>query len=69
MAIKDYSVTMQDSQGRTCELYINGDSVQEAINGGCSQSIAEEQHETDAFWSAVKANLIAEDAILVSCSK
>jgi len=69
MAIKDYSVTMQDSQGRTCELYINGDAVQDAINGGCSQNIAEEQHETNAFWTAVEAGLISEDAVLVSNSK
>ena len=69
MVIQDYSVTVQDSQGRTCTLYISGDSVQEAMDDGCSQSVAEERHESNAFCNAIAAGLIAEDAWLVSCSK
>jgi hypothetical protein len=62
MKITDYSITMQDSQGRTVKLFINGDSINEAISSGASEGQAREENETNAFWHAVEAGLIGNDA-------
>ncbi len=59
---KDYSVTMQDSTGRTVVLYINGASVDEM--GG--NEMAREAVEGSAFQNAVASGEIGEDAFLVS---
>ena len=62
MKITDYSVTMQDSQGRTVKLFINGDSISEAVSSGASEGQVREESETSAFWKAVDAGLIGKDA-------
>lgn len=61
---KDYSVTIQDSAGRTTVLYINGASIDEL---GGSES-AREAVESNAYQNAIAAGEIGEDAFLVSHS-
>jgi hypothetical protein len=60
--ILDYSITMQDTQGRTVDLYINGDSIREAIASGMSEDRAREEIEGNAFGSAIFNGQIGDDA-------
>jgi len=63
---KDYSITLGDSTGRTVELFINGDCIDEAIEQGCSMDIACEQNETNKVENAIAEGLIGTDCYLVS---
>jgi hypothetical protein len=63
---KDYSITLGDSTGRTIELFINGDCIDEAIEQGCSMDIACEQNETNKVENAIAEGLIGPDCYLVS---
>jgi hypothetical protein len=63
---KDYSITLEDSTGRTIELFINGDCIDEAIEQGCSMDIACEQNETNKVENAIAEGLIGPDCYLVS---
>jgi hypothetical protein len=63
---KDYSITLEDSTGRTVELFINGDCIDEAIEQGCSMDIACEQNETNKVENAIAEGLIGPDCYLVS---
>jgi hypothetical protein len=65
METKDYSVTVQDKQGRVAVLSINGASVDECVAIGLSLSEVCEQLETNAFWLAVREGEIDESAVLV----
>ena len=63
--MKSTSITLRDSQGRTCELFINGDSIQELINEGYPQFEAEEMVTSNAFEVAVRVGEIGADAWIV----
>ena len=63
---KDYSITLGDSTGRTVELFINGDCIDEAIEQGYSLDIACEQNETNKVENAIAEGLIGPDCYLVS---
>jgi len=63
---KDYSITLEDSTGRTIELFINGDCIDEAIEQGCSMDIACEQNENNKVENAIAEGLIGPDCYLVS---
>jgi hypothetical protein len=60
--ITDYSITMQDSTGRTVELFINGESINEAVASGMSEDRAREEIEGNAFGSAIFNGEIGADA-------
>lgn len=62
MTTKDYAIQLQDGQGRTFELCINGACIDERIAEGASESEAREGVEGNAFWNAVAAGEIGEDA-------
>ena len=64
MKVKDYSLTMKDGQGRTVELFINGDSINEAVASGMSEDHAREEIESNAFGRAIFNREIGEDAWL-----
>lgn len=59
---RDYSVTLVDGTGRTCELFINGDSVDAELAQGVNLEAAQENLESNAFWREVRAGHIGEDA-------
>jgi len=63
---KDYSITLEDSTGRTVELFINGDCIDEALERGYSLDIACEQNETNKVENAIAEGLIGADCHLVS---
>jgi hypothetical protein len=58
----DYSVKMQDSAGRTCELYVNGASIDELTATGVPEYEAREGVESNAFENAIARGEIGEDA-------
>jgi hypothetical protein len=62
--MKDYEVNLIDSTGKTARVYINSDSIKEAIKSGISEAIATEQVEQNAFQNAIARGDIGEDAIL-----
>ena len=62
----DYSLKVQDSTGRTVELFITGASIDEAIaKNGTPEWEARENAESNAFWNAVECGEIGEDAWLI----
>lgn len=63
--MKSYSITLKDNTGRACELFINGDSIQELIDAGYSQSEAVEMVESNTFEVAVRMGEIGSDAWLI----
>lgn len=63
---RDYTLTMQDSAGRTFELGIIGASIDEMIASGYSRADAIENVEANAFQNAIARNDIGADAWLVS---
>lgn len=63
---KDYSITLEDSTGRTVVLYINGDCIDEAIERGYSLEIACEQNETNKAENAIAEGLIGADCHLIA---
>lgn len=67
--MKDYTITMKDSTGRTCVLHINGDEVQDAIKGGYSEAQARCASEDNQFANAIYRGEIGTDAWLVSVNK
>jgi hypothetical protein len=62
---KDYSVTVQDKQGRIAVLAINGASVDECVATGLSLAEVCEQLETNAFWLAIREGEIDDSAVLI----
>jgi hypothetical protein len=61
---KDYTVTLEDSTGRTLALNINGDTIDEMIAAGVEEWRAREDVESNAFCNAIYEGLIGEDAWL-----
>ena len=62
--MKDYEVGLIDSTGKTALVYINSDSIKEAIKSGISKAIATEQVEQNAFQNAIARGDIGEDCWL-----
>ena len=60
--MKDTSITLKDGQGRTCELFINGQSIQELMDSGVPKFEAEESVIGNAFEVAVRMGEIGADA-------
>jgi hypothetical protein len=63
---KDYSITMKDSTGRTCELFINGDCIDEALAQGYSFDTACERNETNKLENAIAEGQIGADCHQIS---
>jgi hypothetical protein len=63
---KDYSITMKDSTGRTVELFINGDCIDEALAQGYSMDTACERNETNKLENAIAAGAIGADCSQIS---
>ncbi len=63
--ISDYSITLQDSTGKTAVLPINGDSVNELIAAGYGHTLAVESVEGNKFAKAIASGLIGDDAVLI----
>ena len=63
---KDYSITMKDSAGRTCELFINGDCIDEALAQGYSLDTACERNETNKLENAIAEGQIGADCYQIS---
>jgi rRNA processing protein Krr1/Pno1 len=62
---KDYSITMQDSTGRTAVIGINGASIDEMVATGLSFSEAVECIEDNSFLVAIRMGEIGANAFLV----
>ena len=62
MKFRDYSLTLRDRTMKTCEVYINGDCINEQILAGVSEEQAIEMVESNAFWNAVDRGEIGADA-------
>jgi hypothetical protein len=63
---KDYSITMKDSTGRTVELFINGDCIDEALAQGYSMDTTCERNETNKLENAIAAGAIGADCSQIS---
>jgi hypothetical protein len=63
---QDYSLTLQDSTGRTTTLHIDGASIDEAIASGVEAWEAKENAESNAFGNAISNGVIGDDAWLVA---
>ena len=61
----DYSIKIQDSTGRTTELFINGACIDELLATGMAECEAREGVESNAFWKAVEHDEIGEDAWII----
>ena len=61
----DYSITMQDRQGRTTPLFICGASIDEAVATGVPEWHAREDVESNAFANAIARGEIGDDAWIV----
>lgn len=59
---KDYTIKMQDSAGRICEVFIDGSSIDEQIAIGASTTEATEGVENNAIEIAIRQGLIGSDA-------
>lgn len=63
---KDYDITVQDSTGRTCDLWVNGASIDEWIANGYSIHEAHEAARNQAFENAVREGEIGADAWVIA---
>ena len=61
----DYSITMQDGQGRTTQIFICGASIDEAIGNGVPEWEARENIESNAFSNAIYRGDIGADAWII----
>lgn len=62
---KDYTLKMQDSTGRICEVFINGSCIDEQLATGATITEATEGVESNAIEVAIRQGLIGSDAQLV----
>lgn len=58
----DYSIKLQDSAGRTTELFITGACIDELIALGVPEYEAREDVQNNAFANAIASERIGEDA-------
>lgn len=66
---RDYSITLQDSTGKTLTVGINGDTIDELIADGHSESAAIEGAEQNAFGCAIYNGEIGADCWIVSINR
>ena len=66
---KDYSISLRDSTGKTYELFINGECINEQLRTGKSETEAVEGVETNAFNNAVSKGEIGADALIDSINR
>ena len=59
--MKDYSVTLCDSTGKTFEVSINAECIAEQIRAGATESTAVYEVEQNAFANAIHNGDIGED--------
>ena len=62
----DYTVTLEDTTGRTCILYITGADIDEAVARGDSLMIARENAESNQGENAIYRGEIARDCWVIS---
>jgi hypothetical protein len=60
--MRDYTITMQDSTGRQCVLYVNADSIAELQATGMTPAEARESVEGNTFANAIARGEIGADA-------
>lgn len=63
---RDYSVTLQDSTGKTFAVSIDGATIDNEIRHGASESDAVESVEQNAFAAAIERGNIGADCWIVS---
>lgn len=66
---RDYSITLQDSTGKTLEVAINGASIDNEISNGATQVEAVEGVEQTAFANAIDNGSIGADCWIVSINR
>lgn len=64
MKFKDYALTLRDSTGKTCKVYINGECINEQLRTGASETEAVEGVESNVFHNAIYRGEIGPDAWL-----
>lgn len=64
--MKDYTINLQDSTGRTHALFISGDCIAEMLAVGHSMTEATEGVQGNAFEVAVRQGLIGSDATVTN---
>jgi|688.fasta_scaffold675659_3 hypothetical protein len=69
MKFRDYSLTLRDSTMKTCEVFINGDCINEQILKGVSEEQAVEMVESNAFFNAIGSGDIGADAWIDSINQ
>lgn len=62
---KDYTIKMQDSTGRVCEVFVNGTCIDEQLAAGASFTEATEGVENNAVEVAIRQGLLGADAWLI----
>lgn len=66
---RDYSITLQDSTGKTYTISINGACIDDLMNSGYSQSEATESVEQNAGDNAIARGNIGSDCWIVSINR
>lgn len=66
---RDYSITLQDSTGKTLTVGVDGASIDAEIRHGASESAAVECVEQNAFAIAIERGNIAADCWIVSINR
>ena len=65
----DYSITLQDSAGKTLEVAIDGASIDNEISNGATEAQAVEGAEQNAFANAIYNGNIGADCWVVSINR
>ena len=66
---RDYSITLQDSTGKTLEVAINGASIDNEISNGATEAAAVEGVEQIAFANAIDNGSIGADCWVISINR
>lgn len=67
--MKDYTVTLRDTTGKTCVVHIGGDAIVYQMEHGASESDAVEGIEQNAFANAIQRGEIGEDCWVESYNR
>ena len=65
----DYSITLQDSTGKTLEVAIDGASIDNEIRNGATEAASVEGVEQNAFANAIYNGNIGADCWIVSINR
>ena len=66
---RDYSITLQDSTGKTLEVAIDGASIDNEISSGATEAEAVEGVEQNAFANAIYNDNIGADCWVISTNR